>query len=360
DLGATGPAGATGAPGAAGAAGVSGADGAPGATGLAGPKGEKGDVVYKRTVIVSPCGSPEDSGKALLSVLRAATAPAACVPTGTVAAAAIDSPYLIKLEPGVYRLPADDAKLVLPDYVDLEGSGVGATRILGSIDVPGHSELRDFTVSASGLSGGVVSLLSGSESVLDTVAIEAKVTEAAAGLQVALNLDRAARAVVRDSRVTASSQNTASMAIQSVGSSPVITGTDVSAVITTDSGQPRALRVAAGSALVQDSRLTVGGLANGIGVLANDSGDGSPTEVVLRDTTVDVRGAALSATGGATTANVYSSTLIGTPVSLSATAATINVLASVLSNHKVIGAGSVMRCVASVRPDFTTAVSASC
>ncbi len=201
----------------------------------------------------------------------------------------------------------------------------------------------------------------GSEGTLDTVAVEAKLPEEAAGLQVAVNVDRAARAVVRDSRVTASSQNTAISAIQSVGSSPVITGTEVSAVVNTNSGQPRALRVAAGSALVQDSRLTVGGLAYGIGVLANDSGDGSPTEVVLRDTTVDARGLALSASGAATTANVYSSVLAGTPSTLAASVGTINVLGSVISTGKVIGPGGyVMRCVGSVRPDFTTAVPATC
>jgi hypothetical protein len=120
-------------------------------------------ATYKRTRVVSPIGpvdpNPLASGTALLNTLASITD------------ATATNRYLLKIEPGVYDLGAD--QLVMKPSVDIEGSGVGNTIILtarGSIGdlSPGGSgvvaaagtELRDLslrtTVSVDSIGGSAL------------------------------------------------------------------------------------------------------------------------------------------------------------------------------------------------------------
>lgn len=97
--------------------------------------------VFKRTVLVSPViGDPVASGTALLNALAGITD------------ASASNPYLLKIEPGVYDLGT--APLNLKQYVDVEGSGEGATRVLRA----GSATINTGTVVASGLPAGAVEL----------------------------------------------------------------------------------------------------------------------------------------------------------------------------------------------------------
>ena len=94
------------------------------------------DARMMRTIIVSPGESETDGGTTLLNALASVT--------GT-----IDSPYLIKIEPGHYDL--GDVSLVMKPYIDIEGSGQAATVISSSCSqgvILGSSpcELRELTV----------------------------------------------------------------------------------------------------------------------------------------------------------------------------------------------------------------------
>lgn len=68
------------------------------------------DPVYLKTIIVSPVGTDSENGTALrnaLSSISGSNGPS--------------TPYLIKIEPGIYQL--GDAGLDMLQYVDVEGPG---------------------------------------------------------------------------------------------------------------------------------------------------------------------------------------------------------------------------------------------
>ncbi|MBF5041507.1 hypothetical protein FGE12_03845 [Aggregicoccus sp. 17bor-14] len=112
---------------------VAGNDGAPGPQGpqgVAGPQGPPGPpgpsgVAYVRTRVVSPAASPEESGRALRTVLAELGGPGAAA---TLAAG--DVTWRVQLEPGVYALGAEP--LVLPAHVHLEGAGAASTLLRAS------------------------------------------------------------------------------------------------------------------------------------------------------------------------------------------------------------------------------------
>lgn len=78
--------------------------------------------------------------------------------------AAADNPYVIRLEPGEYD--CGSTALTMKSYVDVEGSGEGVTRIVGSpeadpselgvIDMADHVEIRFVTVEHTGNAGGAL------------------------------------------------------------------------------------------------------------------------------------------------------------------------------------------------------------
>ncbi len=100
---------------------------------------------FVRTVVVSPGASPLASGNALLSALAAITT------------ASATTPFLLKIEPGVYDVNA--TTFLMKPFVDVEGSGEGVTKItgignasntVGTVQVVGNSELRHLTVENRG------------------------------------------------------------------------------------------------------------------------------------------------------------------------------------------------------------------
>jgi hypothetical protein len=96
---------------------------------------------YARTVIVSPVGTPQQNGAALLSAMAAISATASAA-----------NPGLLKIEPGVYDLGT--GPLNLRAYVDIEGSGEAVTKITGA----GSASSGTGTVVASGIPTGTAEL----------------------------------------------------------------------------------------------------------------------------------------------------------------------------------------------------------
>ena len=78
--------------------------------------GKKG----KRTVLVSPRNTQTASGTILLNALDDITD------------AAVDNPYLIIVEPGVYDIGGEN--LQMKSYVDIQGAGQHLTKITGNVD----------------------------------------------------------------------------------------------------------------------------------------------------------------------------------------------------------------------------------
>jgi len=101
---------------------------------------------YARTVVVSPVGTPQENGVTLKNAL------------GGITDASESKPYLLKLEPGVYDLGA--GWMAMKEWVDIEGSGEGITKITGSsysnqpydgtIFTRNNAELRFLTVENTG------------------------------------------------------------------------------------------------------------------------------------------------------------------------------------------------------------------
>jgi len=98
-------------------------------------------AAYKRTVLVSPVGTPNQNGNALRNALASITG------------ASQDNAYLIKIEPGGYDVGL--SALDMKQWVDMEGSGEINTKIThagaapsGSAALHGanNAELRFLTV----------------------------------------------------------------------------------------------------------------------------------------------------------------------------------------------------------------------
>ncbi|MEO1087908.1 MAG: hypothetical protein AAFY88_27045 [Acidobacteriota bacterium] len=100
---------------------------------------------YTRTVIVNNSGSDAANGAALLAAL-----------SGLSPSPSATDPWLIQLEGGVYDVGT--TPVVLPDYVNLQGSGIHASTLRGSVEPPPgflmgglvrpstHVEIRDLTI----------------------------------------------------------------------------------------------------------------------------------------------------------------------------------------------------------------------
>jgi hypothetical protein len=100
---------------------------------------------YVRTLVVSPGASPLASGSALVAALASITT------------ASANTPFLIKVEPGVYDV--NTTSFVMKPFVDVEGSGEGVTKItgvgnasnaVGTVQAVANSELRHLTVENRG------------------------------------------------------------------------------------------------------------------------------------------------------------------------------------------------------------------
>ncbi len=110
------------------------------------------EVKYKRMVVVSPVGSGQNTvanGDALFAALEG------------INDASMLNPYLLKIEPGIYKIQESDGThkaLKMEPYVDIEGSGERVTKItgLGFANISGvvwgadNAELRFLTVESVG------------------------------------------------------------------------------------------------------------------------------------------------------------------------------------------------------------------
>lgn len=146
-VGTAGPQGPQGPAGATGPEGPTGATGATGATGPAGPQGPAGpSAQYASVAIVAKSGGNYTDPVAAMSDLATWC--------GTPSAA---SPCLMKIMPGLYAV---DSSIQLASFVDMEGSGENATKIINSsalcttslsalIKGASNSEIRFLTAEAS-------------------------------------------------------------------------------------------------------------------------------------------------------------------------------------------------------------------
>lgn len=103
-------------------------------------------AAYKRTVLVSPVGTPAENGTALKNAL------------GGISDTSASNTYLVKIEPGTYDVGSADTPLAMKHYVDVEGSGEGITTITasgsdnlmtGTVVGAADAELRSLTVKSS-------------------------------------------------------------------------------------------------------------------------------------------------------------------------------------------------------------------
>ena len=109
--------------------------------GPAGPAGTNGanGIGYVRTIVLSPVDDSEQNGNELLAALDGITA------------AGRDTPFLLKIEPGIYHVMRP---VVMKEYVDIEGSGELTTKITGvdttltrgTLVGANNAELRNLTV----------------------------------------------------------------------------------------------------------------------------------------------------------------------------------------------------------------------
>jgi len=131
-----------GAPGQPGPAGEDGQDGQDGMNGQDGQDGADGTDLFTRVVVVSPGANATASGANLLAAI------AGFVNDPTRATAS--SPWLIKIEPGVYNVIG--SSITMPPFVDIEGSGQSSTLIAGTttpLRTSGNAEIRDLTISCT-------------------------------------------------------------------------------------------------------------------------------------------------------------------------------------------------------------------
>ena len=146
----TGPAGPTGAQGAAGARGADGAAGAQGAEGQRGADAvadtstlysrtasdARFERRYARTIVVRSDGTPAQNAERVVDAL------------GDVAPASVAEAVLVRLEPGDYDFGTGE--LQLEPFVDVEGAGIGVTRLQGTaiavVDGASDTEIRDVSI----------------------------------------------------------------------------------------------------------------------------------------------------------------------------------------------------------------------
>lgn len=130
------------------------------------------DDIYARTLVVSPFGDGSNTTSNGQELLDAITFLGSVVP-----APSATNPWLIRIEPGIYDVGTTSVQML--DFVDIAGSGINTTTILGSteITIPGSglatggvvrgasdAEIRNLTVEHDGganISGTIVSVGTG-------------------------------------------------------------------------------------------------------------------------------------------------------------------------------------------------------
>ena len=94
--------------------------------------------------------------------------------------ATASKPYLIKIMPGIYDI--QDSSISLKNYIDIEGSGVNTTKIIGNGSIiyglygeNTVSELRDFTIESRGIASNMT-VVGGAPNKMTNIDINAKST----------------------------------------------------------------------------------------------------------------------------------------------------------------------------------------
>ena len=138
------------------------------ATAVAQPTPCGGDTDDPTSVVVTMAGTPQQSGQALIAAVNNAVATE-------------NRPCVVKVEPGIFDVEA--APLQMRAFVDVEGSGVGATVIRGEgpsgpsdgvVLGANGSEIRNLTITCPSTAAGCTGLVNpGSSSDIDNVEIRA-------------------------------------------------------------------------------------------------------------------------------------------------------------------------------------------
>jgi hypothetical protein len=299
--GATGVAGATGAVGATGSTGAIGATGATGAAGATGPTGAIGNtgptgLTFVRTVLVSPQSTQAASGTALRSALASITT------------ASATNRWLVKIEPGIYDV--GNTTLAVPDFVDVEGSGMSSTQILGHgnasltaavVALAPTIELRSLTTHCDGAACAAILIQSGAPRLHQVTAQTTNTTTTSAAIVIQGGTPQLDGVVI-----TSLGNEVTGLAVGGRNTSPLLEHVNISVQGgAAASGQGiTGLLLSDSSGLCRDctvsvAAMPVGSLATGIQFV-----DSMPTPPGTHSATFD--GARVTATGSAAVAVVAS------------------------------------------------------
>jgi hypothetical protein len=213
---------------------------------------------YKRTVVVCGLGTPGENGTALLAALAAITN------------ATADSPWLLKLEPGIYDLGA--SHLEMKAYVDIEGAGENLTRITGKNDHPtqgvvmaaSDAALRMLTVEHTGGGTSAIAL-----SIVDAETRMVRVRATASGATTNIGIFNDNNGLPRLSYVTIEAMGgTAAYGIKTTSAGALLSNVTVSA---TGGATSCAVSNASSETTLRDVTATASGGTNNTAISNDDS-----------------------------------------------------------------------------------------
>lgn len=213
---------------------------------------------YTHTIIVHP---DPDAAKAGAALVRALTG---------ISGNSASSPYLVKIEPGIYDLVSNS--LVMKPYVDIEGSGEGVTTITsadasgaGTVVGADNSELRYLTVRNNGSGQQSVAIFTQTTSPRLT-----HVTAISSGSSENYGLHISNGSAVLTNVTVRASGGVTAIALANLGGATSASGSSFSASDST--GLVAAILTASGGAMkLQSSTLTASGGSIAMGLRAYNS-----------------------------------------------------------------------------------------
>ncbi len=257
-----------------------------------------------QTVVVSPVGSNTANGTALLAALAGISAGSS-------------TPYLLKIEPGIFDLGT--STLSMKNYVDIEGSGIGITIITGSNTGTGttilntgasNSELRFLTVSNTG--GGRALIIDSTSPSIYKVEI---FSDLANGTPVAVSVqanESGANPVF--CKVTVSASGDGPTAVEIDGATATFQDSDIDAQGDGGGSNPATGVILNNTGLVvlKDVFITVsnGGSANNGVLISSGAATITDSDIVVSDT----NGTGVNCDGG--NANIFGSRIKGSSNSI--------------------------------------------
>jgi hypothetical protein len=284
-----------------------------------------------RVVVVNASGTAAANGKALVHALAGITHNSAT------------TPYLLKLEPGIYNVSS--SPLTDKSYVDIEGSGPDVTQInatktgnLSTLTMPDHSAVGDVSVRATATGGYAVGVWvdAGAHVDLSDVNASAALT-ASTGAPTADGLFSDGDVTAVDSSFSGTATGTAVW-----GQGVLVNSGDTTLLDDTLTASSSGTTTATvglndfGTAAVRDSTITA------------NPGSGATAGAVLTQGTgsATIEDSALVAPGGGEAVATYGTS-------------TLEVATSRVDGTAVHAAGT-LKCIDSYKGDFATATSSSC